>query len=52
MQMFLTTQQHPDVQPFDGGLLDCWPAYAIDALTIARAELQRIRIHLKREVTP
>ncbi len=49
MQMFLTTQQHPDVPAFDGGLLDCWPAYALDAITIARTELQRIRINLKRE---
>lgn len=46
MQLWSTTQQHPDSPPFTGGVLDAWPAFAVDALAICRLETQRIRSHI------
>ncbi len=47
--MFRVTLQHPGVQPFSGGVLDAWPAYAVDGLAIARTEVERVRSHIQAE---
>lgn len=49
MELWQQTQKHPDVPAFSGGLLDAWPAYAVDALAIARDEVQLIRLFLAEE---
>jgi len=47
LEMWRETQKHPDAQPFTGGMLDAWPAWAADGLAIARIEVQRIRSYLQ-----
>ncbi len=46
MQVWFASQQHPEVAPFTGGLLDGWPAWAVDALAVCRIEVGRIRRYL------
>lgn len=47
LKMWLETQKHPDVPAFSGGLLDVWPAFAVDGLAICRTEVQRIRAYVR-----
>lgn len=49
MNLWTTSQQHPESPPFTGGVLDAWPAYAVDSLGICRQELSMIRMHINRE---
>lgn len=46
MELWAETQKHPDAQPYSGGMLDAWPALAVDALAIARDEVRIIRAFL------
>lgn len=46
MELWLQTQKHPTAPAFSGGVLDAWPAYAVDALAIARDEFAIIRAFL------
>lgn len=49
MELWLDTQKQPNAPAFSGGVLDAWPAYAVDALAIARDEYALIRVFLLQE---
>lgn len=49
MELWLDTQKQPSAPAFSGGVLDAWPAYAVDALAIARDETTVIRAFLVNE---
>lgn len=49
MDLWLDTQKQPNAPAFSGGVLDAWPAYAVDALAIARDEYSLIRAFLMQE---
>lgn len=49
MELWLETQKQPNAPAFSGGVLDAWPAYAVDALAIARDEYAVIRAFLMQE---
>ena len=38
MDLWTQTQKYPEAPPFSGGVLDAWPAEAVDAIAIAREE--------------
>lgn len=40
-------RKHPDSPPFSGGVLDAWPAWAVDAMAICRNEEEAIRQYLQ-----
>ncbi len=48
MELWQETQKHPDIPAFTGGMLDAWPAYAVDGLAIARDEVRLIRAFLSK----
>ena len=37
LALWLEARKHPDSPPFSGGVLDCWPGWAVDALAICRS---------------
>lgn len=39
----MKTQRFPDFPPFSGGVLDAWPNWAVEALSIADIEHRRVR---------
>lgn len=43
LELWLQARKHPDAPPFTGGVLDAWPAWAVDALAICRDETSAIR---------
>lgn len=45
--MWLQAQQHPESPPFTGGVLDAWPAAAVDAFAILNAENRMIAAFLE-----
>lgn len=47
-QLFFMQENHPTVPLFSGGLMDAWPSRAVDALAIARTEMQNIRAYRER----
>lgn len=49
MDLWSASQQHPTAPAFSGGVLDAWPAYASEALAIARSECGRIRAFMDQE---
>lgn len=49
MELWLETQKQPNAPAFSGGVLDAWPAWAVDALAIARDEYTLIRVYLMQE---
>lgn len=52
MELWLETQKQPNAPAFSGGVLDAWPAQAVDALAIARDEFALIRAFLMEEASP
>jgi hypothetical protein len=44
--LWATVAPHEGVPAFSGGLMDSWPAYAVDALAVCRAETAVIRAYL------
>lgn len=40
-------RMHEHVPAFSGGLMDSWPAWAVDAIAIARSETQVIAAFLR-----
>ncbi len=52
MEFWRTTQVHPDLPLFSGGLLDTWPAYVVDGLAICRSEFAAIHRYLHAEGSP
>lgn len=49
MEFWRTTQLHPDLPLFSGGILDSWPAFVVDGLAICRNEFEQIRRFLHTE---
>ncbi len=47
LEMWRETQKHPEAPPFSGGVMDAWPAWAVDGLAVCRVEVQRIRAFLQ-----
>ena len=49
MTLWSEVSKHPELPAFTGGTQDAWPAWAVDALYIARVETERVRSFLKSE---
>jgi len=49
MEMCGNAFKHPTSPPFSGGVLDAWPAWAVDALAIARFERERVIAYVRSE---
>lgn len=43
LDLFAEARKHPDAPAFTGGVVDSWPAWAVDALAIGREEEVSIR---------
>jgi hypothetical protein len=48
MEAWSTAQQH-EAPPFSGGVLDAWPAWAVDAFAVLTAEREAVRAYLRAE---
>ena len=46
MRLWMYARMHENVPAFSGGLMDSWPAWAVDAIAVARAETQAIAAFL------
>lgn len=49
MGLWKETLKHPGAPPFAGGVLDSWPAYLVDAFSIADLELGAIESFRRQE---
>lgn len=49
MDLWTQMQKYPEAPPFSGGVLDAWPAEAVDAIAIAREETATLVEHLRGE---
>lgn len=49
LSLFAIQRSHPGVPLFAGGLLDDWPACAVDGLPICRSEYAVIEAHVANE---
>lgn len=49
MELWKETRKHPNAPAFSGGVYDSWPAWAVDALAIAREEVSCIEVFLHQE---
>jgi hypothetical protein len=52
VDLWLQTQKAPGVPAYSGGVLDSWPAEAVDALAIARSEVTMITAFLSYSPVP
>lgn len=49
LQLWEVHSENPSVPLFSGGLMDAWPAWALDALSICREELAAVRAYVADE---
>ena len=49
LELWKLAQSIPGTQPFSGGILDAWPAWAVDVLAVCHNEVAAIKSYLTSE---